>query len=333
MKILLTGFTTRMGGQPAKNEEKNYLSTSFVLAEILSKHLHHEVDHRKVLPGEDFNKYDLAILGICPIGSAADQTAYISGTAWAFANVRCPKLLFCEDWRIQEAGTQFKSALRNWSRYAKFKGYKPKEENCVQHTLLQVLEAPHPLLTSFFPWGKHDRLFANNLPKANVLQWDPSPFCTFPEPVKVTERAKRWVNAALHDHSSWINKQHIDWPVDSFGKGNRISEEKLVRDEYPKRWGILAPRYKTAGCGWWRVRFNHAAHVGSVMLCDRDDSQVMGRPYQIKSSVELRDDDELQNLAQDQREWFNANIATRDQTLSNVKAALEVAASRTEMLV
>ena len=49
MRILMSGFTTRMGGDASKIF---YLSTSFLLAEILFKHLGHEVEHRKIMPGE-----------------------------------------------------------------------------------------------------------------------------------------------------------------------------------------------------------------------------------------------------------------------------------------
>src|ERR1700680_3961842 len=86
MKILVTGFTTRMSGDGSKNF---YLSTSFLLAEILTKHLGHEVEHRKVVPGEDLEKYDLVLLGICPVGSFAARADYVAGSAWAFENARC----------------------------------------------------------------------------------------------------------------------------------------------------------------------------------------------------------------------------------------------------
>ncbi len=325
----MTGFTARMGGDQTKNDpssSKYYLSTAFLLAEILTHHLGQKVEHRRVQPGDDLSKYDLALLGINPLGSPADRADYVAGTAWAFARARCPKLLFCEDWQVEEVTTQFRCTLRRWEKYAQFKKYRPDDGGRVQAMLASILDERWPLLTSFFPWGNHDVLFRRNLAKAIVHGWDPSPFYRLPDMKAHGEKSRGWTYATLQKHDKWLANQNLTWPVTRYEKANRISETQLVREEYPKRWGILAPRYKSAGSGWWRVRFNHAAHVGAVMVCDREDARLMGRPYQVSpQAVERMSLDELATVAQNQREWFYAHIATRDKTVADLDAALQAA--------
>jgi hypothetical protein len=326
MKILMTGFTTRMAGKPATKPEKDYLSTSFLLAEILREQLGHDVDHRKVTPGEDLSQYDLAILGICPTGGPAERADCVTGSAWTFTHARCPKLLFCEDWRIEEAETQCPSTLRHWARYAAHKKYDPIAEEFVPPMLQAIIDQPLPLLATFFPWGNHRCLFnQKNLGKAVILKWDPSPFLRLPQPMTVpdSERGRRWALATLQN--KYDVRPDFAWPIDRFGKDNRVNENELIQNRYPQYWGVLAPGYKSAGSGYWRVRFNHAAHVGAVMVCDRNDARVMGAPYQVSWTVETLSTEELVAQAQQQRDWFYANIATKDKTLSDLNNALEVA--------
>ena len=196
--------------------------------------------------------------------------------------------------------------------------------------LTSILQDPWPLLASLFPWGNHYLIPQNNLPKAQLLAWDPSPFCQFPEPQKTSEREKRWSYATLQNHDKWLAKQQITWPVDRFIKETGyVPEDQLIAQEYPRRWGILAPRYKSASSGWWRVRFNHAAHTESIMVCDRDDARVMGCAYQVSPrTVELMSDTELASLARKQRDWFYANIATQEKTANDLQAALQAAVSK-----
>lgn len=341
MKVLITGFTTRMvNSQRLKN---NYLTCEPVLAEALGQHLGHEVDHRAVTPGEDLDKYDLAILGICGIQSRA--AAHAAGTAWAFETAK-RHLLFCGDWSIEVAGFDFQNALEHWERYMKFSssswGYSPADGDRIRTMLTSILQQPQPLLAPFFPWGKHELILQNknnrtkkrNLPKTQLFPWDPSPFCEMPQLEVNRERVPRWIYASLQDHDDWLatHERGLKWPVVHYEKNNKISEAELLK-EYAASWGILAPGYKSAGSGWWRARYNHAAHVGAIMVCDFRDSVVMEAPYwPTAPDVEHMSPDELKTLAQEQRDWFFANIASREQTLSDLENALRAAVPATESI-
>jgi hypothetical protein len=64
------------------------------------------------------------------------------------------------------------------------------------------------------------------------------------------------------------------------------------------------------------------------MICDRDDARVMSGAYQISPrGVELMCETERATLAQQQRGWFYANIATAEKTASELETALRVAVS------
>lgn len=326
MKILITGFTSRMvNSQKLKN---NYLTCEPLLAQILREQLGNEVDHRAVSPGEDLHQYDLAILGICGIQSK--PAAYAAGTAWAFETVK-NRLLFCGDWSIENTGQDLKNALCNWERCKRSfqtlgRKYTPDDERRIHAMLTSIMTEPLPLLAPFFPWGNHNLILANNLPKTSLYAWDPSPFVRLPELKAPTERKAQWVYAALQDcGKDWLTKQQkmLKWPVVVHDKNNPVPEERLL-EEYAGSCGVLASPYKNAGSGWWRARYIHAAHVGAIMICDYRDSAVMSAPSYRYSAIEVEhmSPESRANLAQRQRDWFYGHIATREKTLSDLTAAL-----------
>jgi hypothetical protein len=333
MRVLMTGFTTRMvNSQKLKN---NYLTCEPLLAKALTE-LGHEVDHRKVTPGEDLSQYDVALLGICGIQSRTAAAA--NGTAWAFENVE-RRLLFCGDWSIEKAGLDFQNALEHWDRYLRFCqssfNYSAEDGDRIEAMVTSIMTERLPMLAPFFRWGNHEHIVSNtnrrtgkkNLPKTSLLTWDPSPFCHIPEPEKTSDRAPQWIYATLQDHDDWIERAQwsLKWPVVRREKENKVQESELLK-EYAASWGILAPPYKTAGSGWWRARFNHAAKLGAVLVCDPRDFAVMGMPYRCSAvDVERMSLGERAGLAQRQRDWFSSNTATREKTLSDLDYALKAA--------
>jgi hypothetical protein len=335
MKILLTGFTTRMVN--SQNLRNNYLTCEPSMIEILNG-LGHTVDHRKVTPGEDLSQYDVSILGICGIQSRV--AAHANGTAWAFETAN-RRLLFCGDWSIEKAGLDFQNALGRWEKYGVFAQesfqYTSEDVRRIKDMITAILTQRLPLLATFFPWGNHQTVVSNtnrltgkrNLPMTDLCAWDPSPFLPMPAIGAASERERRWIYPTLQDHDEWIKseKKWLKWPIVQREKKNKILESELLK-EYASSWGILTPPYKTAGSGWWRARFNHAAHVGAIIACDSRDGDAMCKAYSYKPmQIEAMAPDQLSNVAQQQREWFNAHIATRDKTISDVERALRAAVS------
>lgn len=356
LRILMTGFTTRMFN--SANLKDKYMTSEPKLAQLL-RELGHDVDHRKVTPGEDLSRYDVAVLGIHKIQSLGSTGA--DGTAWAFASIK-RRILFCADWAIEETGFDLQNALDNWERVL---GYRLKNHGTTADsgvhikTMLQsIMTERLPLLATFFPWGDHDlivnrvnsRTQKKNFPATKIFAWDPSPL--YNEELRVRhgiladyqppkDRKRQWVYAALQDEGDkWAERSYyFKWPViwhrNKKTNNTRIPESDLL-NEYAASWGILAPPYKADGSGWQRVRFNHAAALRMVMMCDGRDSRFMGEPYRLFApDVEKMSDDQLRDLAEQQRTWFYANIGTKQDALDNVNRAIEVVCpseSRLELL-
>lgn len=355
LRILMTGFTTRMFNSP--NLRDNYMTSEPKLAQLLGE-LGHDVDHRKVTPGEDLSRYDVAVLGIHKIQSLGSTGA--DGTAWAFASIK-RRILFCSDWAIEETGFDLRNALDNWERVLGYRlknhGTTPDDGVHIKTMLQSIMTERLPLLATFFPWGDHDlivnrvngRTGKKNFPATKIFAWDPSPL--YNEELQVRhgipadyqppkDRQRRWIYAALQDEGDkWVEKLYHQWPViphrNKKTNNTRIGESDLLK-EYAASWGILAPPYKAEGSGWQRVRFNHAAALRMVMLCDYKDAVVMGTPYVLSTpQVEPLSDEQLRDLAERQRDWFYAHIGTKQQALDSISRAIEVVCpseSRLELL-
>jgi hypothetical protein len=340
VKILITGFTSRMIN--SQRTAMTYLTAEPLLREILSKQLGHDVDHRRVTPGEDLSKYDLAILGICGIQTPAAAAANAAGTAWAFQKVKS-RLLFCGDWTIEDAGHDFRQALNQWENFSAFKKYSAEDSNRVRAMLEGVSAERLTMLAPFFPWGNHELILTNwnrntkkeNFPSTTLCAWDPSPFCELPMLELPKEKARQWVYATLQNHDKWIDARQkgLKWPVVRREKENKISEDDLLK-EYAQSWGILAPGYKCAGSGWWRARFNHAAQYRTIMACDPADYAVMGTPYKISPhETELLSAEQLEGKSSGQQEWFNANISTQEQTLGVLRNVIQATVAEPEKVL
>jgi hypothetical protein len=322
VKILITGFTSRQVN--SQKLRQDYLSVEAILPEVL-KSLGHEVEHRKVVIGEDLSGFDLALIGICPLSKQAAY--YAARAAYAFQEVKRVEL-YCGDWTIEETGRETKYLLNKWEKYERFARpvlkYSDYDIDLVKSLAQSLVTENLPLLGPFFPWGQHE-LILKELTNLRLLTFDPSPFCTFPE-VNYAPKQKRWIYSALQKNP-WIDKQRLTWPVVRYGNGATHLPENELLQEYGYSVGTLAAPYRTAGSGWWRARYAHAAHVGAIICCDPRDQAILGYPYRHSpQQVEAMSDEDLYATAVQQALWFQKSIATKEQSLEAIKTALEAAA-------
>lgn len=172
--------------------------------------------------------------------------------------------------------------------------------------------AARPLLAWFHGWGDAAGWAAKVKAPGAVRAWDPSgflrerpwlscglkdPLWTPPGPSYPKERC--WVSASLQKCDPWLSKLGLKWPVYRLGnkrQGQPVLRERDVVGYYAPRWGVLCPKYKAHGTGWWRARYLHAAFTGSVLLCDRRDAPT---PAYDQSPLELETlpDDRLEAIA------------------------------------
>ncbi len=165
----------------------------------------------------------------------------------------------------------------------------------------------HDMVAPFFPWGerhffkKRVDSFCNNL-----YCVDPTPLVTpYPSDKCLADddcvhRERRWVLATLRDHADWILKQHFKWPVRIFSGLEKVKESQL-QFVYSAYWGVLAPTYKHAGSGWWRMRYLMSAWSECILYASGLDRDLFPEPYRVSAEqVEGANDKKLVEIAKAQ---------------------------------
>lgn len=168
---------------------------------------------------------------------------------------------------------------------------------------------PVPMLSPFFPWGTGpEGFFGVARERLNVEHhtWDPSPWVeshgAWPQAVRdfgedfyrrhpFEDRERQWVIASLQNHDRWLRKLDPLWPVYQIGgvkKGgggiraggpDRVVPERDVVRAYSMSQGLLSPPYKSAGSGYWRVRFNYAQLTGTIIHPGQVDGEAIGPAF------------------------------------------------------
>jgi hypothetical protein len=84
--------------------------------------------------------------------------------------------------------------------------------------------------------------------------------------VPYPDRKKQWVMATLADHSKWLNKFALKWPIEMYGRKyyNYVPEAELLKI-YANSTGIIANPYYHAGSGWWRMRYWMGMKTGTYV--------------------------------------------------------------------
>ena len=318
MKILCTGFTTRAIN--SSHLKYDYATSSLIMPTALAS-LGHTVEHRDVEPGEDLSSFDLAIITVGPSSSRA--CGNLAHSAHAFHAVK-RVVLACDDWSIENAEKSTLGALQDPSKLWAFHDPKdkwPLEERTAIISMLRAVTESHELqmLAPMFPWGDRDVLQRTLTPR--LVPWDPTPFVKLDLLAGLrTSRKRQWVLATLQGTPALPD---LTWPVAKMGNkraGQEYIPEREVFALYGESYGVLCPPYKTAGSGWWRVRFHGAAAMKTALWCSGDDRQYMGPSYNhTAAQIESLSDVELTALGEEQSAWFFKNTASLDDT----RAALQ----------
>jgi hypothetical protein len=269
--ILVTGVTETHTNHPDRASSTKFVSIPELMREGL-QHLGHKVDHRAVVPGEDLSAYDVVFVYLYPLDGNA---LHPDGAIYALTS-RPDAYVCLDDWAFQKIIPTWQDKL-------------PLDE-------LQK----HVWLAPLFPWGNIQKM---QLPIPKIKAWDPSPLYVIP-PAHTVQWGKRkleWYNASLSsDAHNWATSQNLTWPVHSIGGKSLGQPRKLEKDivwEYGEYVGILCPTYAHAGCGWWRVRYLHAAAAGCVLGGNPLEFANMGPAY----SFTLRG---LETMSLEQLGWI-----------------------------
>jgi hypothetical protein len=188
----------------------------------------------------------------------------------------------------------------------------------------------HTWLAPLFPWGDTALM---GLPVDDIRSWDPSPLYELPAShhVQWGKRKAEWYNASLSkDAHEWATSQNLSWPIHSIG-GKSLGQPRILESEvvwqYGSYKGVLCPTYTHAGCGWWRVRYLHAAHAGCVLGGSHKELGMMHDSYShTLHELEKMPDAELERIAATQA--TNLKTATLEQTLTKLEGWLNDRNSR-----
>lgn len=242
-----------------------------------------------------------------------------------------PLVLYFTDWAFYNAHVEFRSILREGKPYfykqmGGFPQY-PESEAAIEENAEALLEVCRqygdpqsklwqkaavvaPMYTN---WG-NKKIVQRLLPGANpVHRLDPTPpflryldeYGPATQPSDIADREKRWILPSLLKTNTWMDDQKLQWPVDRFGpKGyDVLAHEGEVNRQYGLRVGAICPPYPTAGSGWWRSRWIHAARAQSVLLCGSMDDDAAGRAYRFNGEqYESMSDARLRRAAMEQQE-------------------------------
>lgn len=289
MNILITGVTETHVNHPDRASSTKFIS----IPELMSNgfmSLGHQVDHRAVEIGEDLSMYDKVFVYVYPL----DHNAIHPDNAVYTLTQRPDAYVCLDDWAFQKVLPTWKDAID----LTKF-----------------VWVAP------LFPWGNIKKM---NLPIDNIKAWDPSPLYKMPAVKKLPwkERATAWYNASLSkDAHDWAARQGTRWPIYSIG-GKALGQHRILESDvvwqYGSFKGVLCPTYSHAGCGWWRVRYLHAAAAGCILGGNPLELNMIGPSYSFTlSGIEMMDDESLYHLA------LMQSIELKHATLAKTLAILE----------
>lgn len=330
MRVLITGVTAQQCGRTTRLDHVKFAE---IIARVL-RDLGHEVQLRRIeSPDEDLSGFDLALVGLAPFMAR--------GTYYAFDVVNVVSrakrdgyalAFFVDDWKFGKIVSDGKVACERpeiflrpevGRRHQAWADAHAAEVYAFGYALTHCTWPP--TLVPAFTWGDHT-LLSERLPRAVPHLVDPTAYVETPLVGMGQERERRWVLGALHDHSPWVEKLGLSWPVSRYGgKAPQLKERDLI-GVYRASRGILAPRYGHSGSGWWRVRFQHAADTGCVLLADSREVRDIAGPYGISAEIiETLPDPELDRLAAAQKAALYDQAMSRADVRNVVARLLEEA--------
>lgn len=295
MKILITGVTETHTNHPQRASSTKFVSVPELMRNAFER-LVHDVDHRAVGAGEDLSEYQKVFIYLYPVDHNAVN---VNGAIWALQQ-RPDAWLCLDDWSFQKL-------LPTWGNFIDTK-----------------LLTNRTWLAPLFPWGDVKQM---GLPVDDIRHWDPSPLYNLPKVHRLRwqERKTEWYNASLSkDAHEWADRQNLTWPVRAVGGKSlgqpRVLESQIVW-EYGSYKGVLCPTYEHAGCGWWRVRYLHAAHAGAILGSDPKETGMIHPAY----GYTLKEIEKMGDEAREYLAWLQAdklNVATLHETMQKVEGWL-----------
>jgi hypothetical protein len=282
----------------------------------------HEVDWRKVTPGDDLSGYDLAWVNLAPINSLNGRAGAM-GALWTLSS-ELPCVAFADDWQTNAVFNGMRSLARKPVVLTKYMlTGSDRGEELATHWSLQSAEEARARVLERNPKAKVniDRYYMRDsdetvLPYADRLVGAAQDFdsARWERGMVLVCPMYRWGN-----HAS-IRKRlpNTVTPVEALDPSSTIFDmlaehDPLPAEEKRREWvlGALMPHDAWIDRREWSWPM-YAARVRSVLCCDRGEGDPLGPAYMVKhTDVEKMTNEQLAQLALDQatalRSWMPSN--------------------------
>ena len=334
-KILITGFTNQHTG---KGTRLKYDPVAKLFARAI-EHAGYEVEHRPVVPEEDLSGFDLIFMGVSSLSSITAGYSY--GALWAIGEAKAnnlPILFYIDDWKMHGIQGNAVALLNKPETITKpfFEGRQhfdwAKENVDKVKAGLEVLASDwFDVVMPLYKNGEHD-LFKPKMPEGtNIIAIDPTDFYTEYD-IEIPDdeaRENSWVFGILSDQQNWLKKLDLGWDLAHRGskaskaEAGGMPETDLVQ-MYANSWGVLSCPYWHAGSGWLRIRHEHAAFTGSILVSQSKELSFISDAYDVTvKDVESMTNDEKRVIADRQRHAWYKNKTTQDEAAAAMHEAIQ----------
>jgi len=321
MRILLTGMTNMQQNRIKKrvyNTSINALCHALVAAK-------HEVDWRRLAFNEQKldKQYDLLILGLGTMSEFSCSALYEVLLATQYDHI----LYLVNDWKANATikllrdGDIFRDFVmkNNTGKHASIGDVKQLTKTLI-HRQKQMFRFGDNILGPFFDWGNRN-IIIDGTPFAFVHEFNPTSFYLKQWKQKIeipTHKKKQWVYGALADYSKWHERLKPTWPVIAYNKKTFIPEDELI-EQYAASYGMLMPKYKASGSGWWRARYCHAMLCENVMYADPTEwGTIVQELHFLLEEIESASPRKLKAMAESQKDQILKKTPKWDHVVDTV---------------
>lgn len=345
MRLLVTGMTPQHINSQGRDGQ--YANNWDLLAQQALPDLGHTVDWRETMPGEDLSSYDMAVVGVHAL-NGLQTLRYKHGACWALSQL--PSLVVTNDARYGDVWRSMTETSAFWKCSHMTSSHQKRFNAALRHSKV-IDQARYRLMvgnyTGLIPrWkqiGSLDSLYRINKTK-ELLSWDPTSYLKFERRFTEIPRTHQWVVAALRNLDWFINYAQHTWPVvgphkpwvkKTVPKGAESNAWRMTQDEvldlYLQSSGALVFPYDevTSNTGWFRTSYLFSTANGCPFHVGGNEYAAYGAEFSFDPmDIEKLTDHMRLDLADKQFNSLMAVASKRDETLSDLKYALERAKER-----
>jgi len=332
MNILFTGSTVKQVDEKANSRAKiKRIDDSSIICNSLKKQ-GHIVTRKLIEINEDISKYDLIIVGIGAFGTPNYKYIF---NAMHLINRADNVILFHEDWKIKETMSSYNLVANDFSRVQRYRNkkwsnglyiYSNTEDDFsnedIHNAVKDIVEGKYKYIIPAFNWG--DKSIVSDVLQtdvSNINNVDLTPYVLDyynikQENVDHSKKSIKYMLAALGNKEDYVRKLKLYHDVDYYGTSNKnaiiLDDEYSVYKKMQEYWGVIVPKYNSAGSGWFRIRYIYSALNKNVLIMPRQDSNALGLDYYEKIEPWAEKEDLLE-IAEQQSVSILKHLTTIEQ--------------------